>query len=178
MNIDKSKLQVGVIGSMTDVDVSDESQQMAENLGQAVAKAGAVLFYSHEGDYESLPTLAAKAAREAGAQTVGFLWSDGVSNLPSGIHIHTGQRRGGGREFSFINSCDAIIAIGGGSGTLMEIAMAYQAGIPILAFANHGGWAANLSGKYVDSRERLLIQKAYTIEDVVNFLTTLNDGRL
>ena len=52
-------------------------------------------------------------------------------------------------------SCDIIIAISGGSGTLTEIAIAYQAGIPIIVIDKFKGWANKLSNKYLDDRKRV-----------------------
>lgn len=73
--------------------------------------------------------------------------------------IATGLERGGGREFSLVLSCDAIIAISGGSGTLNEIVVAYQANIPVIAVAGTGGWADKLAGEYIDGRKRLKIDQ-------------------
>ena len=76
------------------------------------------------------------------------------------ILVPCGLERGGGREFSLVLSCDVIIAIGGGSGTLNEIAVAYQAGIPIVVAQQFKGWAKKLSDKYLDDRNRLLCVSA------------------
>ncbi|MBQ8132355.1 MAG: hypothetical protein IJ193_07685, partial [Bacilli bacterium] len=69
--------------------------------------------------------------------------------IPCGLEI------GGGREFTLVLSCDAIIAISGGSGTLTEMVIAYQANIPIITVDQFGGWAKKLSNKYMDNRKRL-----------------------
>lgn len=45
--------------------------------------------------------------------------------------VCTGMERGGGREFVLVSSCDAIVVVGGGSGTLNEMTVAYQKKIPI-----------------------------------------------
>ena len=52
-------------------------------------------------------------------------------------------------------SCDVIIAIAGGSGTLNEMVVAYQAGIPIIVIDCFGGWSKKLSNKFIDNRRRL-----------------------
>jgi uncharacterized protein (TIGR00725 family) len=83
------------------------------------------------------------------------------------IVIATGLERGGGREFSLVLSCDAIIAIGGGSGTLTEMVIAYQANIPIIAMTGTAGWAEELAGKFIDKRERLRVQQAATAKEAV-----------
>jgi uncharacterized protein (TIGR00725 family) len=83
------------------------------------------------------------------------------------ITIATGLERGGGREFGLILSCDAIITIGGGSGTLTEMAIAYQANIPIIAMKTTGGWSDKLAGEYIDDRKRSLVLAAETPADAV-----------
>jgi uncharacterized protein (TIGR00725 family) len=66
-----------------------------------------------------------------------------------------------------VNSCDVIIAISGGSGTLNEIAVAYQLGIPVICLKGYGGWGEKLAGTFLDERKRLKCQSASTPEEVV-----------
>jgi hypothetical protein len=77
------------------------------------------------------------------------------------------MERGGGREFVLVNSCDVIIAVSGGSGTLTEIAIAYQSNIPMIVIKNTGGWSDKLSDTYLDNRKRLLIQGVDTAKEAV-----------
>ncbi len=46
---------------------------------------------------------------------------------------------------------DAVIAIGGGAGTLSEIAFAWQMNRPIISLG-HGGWSEKLVGETIDQR--------------------------
>ena len=91
------------------------------------------------------------------------------------ILINSGLEIGGGREFTLVLSCDVIIAISGGSGTLTEMAIAYQAGIPIVTVSNFGGWAEELSNKFFDERKRLKCVEATTpkeaFEKAINKVT-------
>ena len=61
-----------------------------------------------------------------------------------------------------------MIAVSGGSGTLTEIAIAYQANIPIVVLKNTGGWSEKLAGEFLDARERVRIEGASTAIDAVN----------
>ena len=74
---------------------------------------------------------------------------------------------GGGREFVLVNSCDAIIAISGGSGTLTEMAIAYQSNIPIVVMGGTGGWAEKIGGTHMDSRNRIMAEIATTPKEAV-----------
>lgn len=156
------KLQIGIIGSMADIKLENSLRELAKGLGREIAKNHTILVFGFEGDFESLSSVAAQGAEEVGGLTLAFTWGLDKSKLKrfNSAHINTGQQRGGGREFPLILSCDAIISIGGGSGTLMEIAMAYQARIPIVVLEKSGGWSARLSESYLDERKALRIEKA------------------
>ena len=49
---------------------------------------------------------------------------------------------------------DAVIAIGGGAGTLCEMAFAWSLGRLIIAFDNVPGWSSQLAGQAIDERKR------------------------
>lgn len=153
------KIQIGIIGSMADIKLEESLKKTARVLGKEIAKSGAVLAFGFEGDYESLSLIAAQEADKRTGQTLAFCWGDEKPNLSdlNSIVISTGQLRGGGREFSFILSCDAIISMCGGSGTLMEIAMAYQANIPLIVIKKTGGWSDKLKGSFLDNRKRMKV---------------------
>ena len=152
------KIQIGIMGSAADLKYSAEALDFAKELGKLIAKSGNVLVYGAEKEYTSLSTEAAKVASKYNGITVGV--AGGKSKKVYGkfrptILINSGLEIGGGREFTLVNSCDVIIAISGGSGTLTEMAIAYQAGIPIIVVDIFGGWAEKLADNYIDDRKRL-----------------------
>ncbi len=51
-------------------------------------------------------------------------------------------------------NADAVIAIGGGAGTLCEMAFAWSLGRLIIGFNNVEGWSSRLSNKPIDQRKR------------------------
>lgn len=163
------KIQVGVIGSMADVKLENSLIEIVKEVGTEIANKGAVLVFGFEGDFDSLSSIAAKRAEEAGGQTLAFAWRSSKSDLGglNSTEIVTGQQRGGGREFSLVLSCDCLICINGGSGTLMEMAMAYQAGIPIVALKNSGGWSQKLANKFLDERRKQRIVGVKTAKEAV-----------
>lgn len=166
----KNKLQIGVIGSMADLKLSDDIKRLANELGKEIANSGGVLLFGFEGDFDSLSGIAARSAEESNGSTIAFIWggdNQSIQGLCS-LKIVTGQQRGGGREFPFILSCDVIISISGGSGTLMEIAMAYQAGIPVIVLENTGGWSQQLANTFLDNRKRIKIVSARSAVDAVD----------
>jgi len=168
-------LQIGVMGSMADVTLGTKEKEIAQQLGAEIAKAGATLVFGFEGDFDSFSTMAAREAEIKGGKTIAFSWGSSKTDMGEldSIRVVTGQTRGGGREFSLILSCDAIICIGGGSGTLMEIAMAYQAGIPMVVLKGTGGWSDQLTDKYLDDRKRMKILAADNPKEAIKIVSKI-----
>lgn len=151
------KIQIGVMGSAADLKYSKEIESIAEKIGELVAKSGSVLVFGAEKDSDSLSTAACRGAKKNGGITVGVtygkhknIWEKNMAD----VIIASGLERGGGRELTLVLSCDVVIAISGGSGTLTEMAIAYQADTPIVAINHCGGWAEKLSDSYIDGRNR------------------------
>lgn len=152
------KLQIGIMGSAADLKYSDDALNFAKNLGKLIAQSENILVYGAEASYTSLSTEAAKMASKYNGITVGI--AGGKDKKVFGkfrptVLINSGQEIGGGREFNLVLSCDVIIAISGGSGTLTEMAIAYQADIPIIVVDKFGGWSSQLANQYLDDRKRL-----------------------
>lgn len=165
------KIQIGIMGSAADLKYSDEALDFAKELGKLIAKSGNVLVYGAEKEYTSLSTEAAKVATKNGGITIGVAGGKNkkiFGKFRPTVLINSGLEIGGGREFTLVLSCDVIIAISGGSGTLTEMAIAYQAGIPIIVVDKFGGWAEKLSDKFIDDRIRLKCISAKTPEDALN----------
>ncbi|TAK04619.1 TIGR00725 family protein [Patescibacteria group bacterium] len=165
------KLQIGVMGSAADLDYSSDVAALAERVGELLAEKGAIVVYGAEKDYDSLSTAAARGAKRKGGLTVGVTYGKGKDVWDkegnTDVIVVTGLERGGGREFVLVNSCDAIIAISGGSGTLTELAIAYQSNIPMVALTGVGGWSQKLAGEFIDARKRRPVLAAATPEEAV-----------
>ena len=164
------KIQIGIMGSAADLEYSDETLKFAKNLGELIAKSGNILVYGAEKDYTSLSTEAAKAASKNGGITVGIAGGKDKNiygKFRPTILINSGLEIGGGRELNLVLSCDVIIAISGGSGTLTEMAIAYQANIPIITIDKFGGWASKMSNNYFDERKRLKCISASNEKDAL-----------
>lgn len=164
------KIQIGVMGSAADLKYSKKIEKLAEEIGYWIATNNAVLIFGAEKDCDSLSTAACRGAKKVGGLTVGVTYGrskDIWQKEDVDIVIVSGLERGGGRELTLVSSCDVIITIGGGSGTLTEMAIAYQANIPIIALSSTGGWSKKLSGTYLDKRKRLKVQQAKTPKEAV-----------
>lgn len=177
----KRKYQIGVMGSASDLKYSKKIEKIAEDIGSFIAKSGNVTVYGAEKDFDSLSTAAARGAKRNGGLTVGVTYGKGKDIWDkegnTDIIISSGLERGGGREFVLVNSCDGLIAVSGGSGTLNEMAVAYQLNIPIVAIKGSGGWADKMAGKFFDERKRLKVISSSSAKDAVSKIITLLDKK-
>ena len=164
-----TKLQIGVMGSCADLAYSRDMAKLAERIGELIAERDGILVFGAEKDLDSLSTAACRGAKRRGGLTVAITYGKGKDIIESDadVIIPCGLERGGGREFVLVLACDAVIAISGGSGTLTELAIAYQADIPMIALRGSGGWADRLVGTYFDDRRRRLVLAAATPEEAV-----------
>mgnify|MGYP002638804346 FL=1 len=165
------KYQIGVMGSAADLKYSEEIKKIAERLGEIIAEKGHYVVYGAEKDYDSLSTSAARGAKRKNGTTIGVTYGKGKDIWDkegnTDIIISCGLERGGGREFVLVNSCDAVIAVSGGSGTLTELAIAYQSDLPMVVIKNTGGWSDKLADTFIDGRERRKTFGAETPEEAV-----------
>ncbi len=176
----KRKYQIGVMGSAQDLNYTETIEKLAFDIGKQIALSGNIVVYGAEKDYDSLSTAAARGAKSEGGLTVGVTYGKGKDIWDkegnTDVIISCGIERGGGREFVLVNSCDAIIAISGGSGTLTELAIAYQSNIPIVVLKGSGGWSDKLAGTYIDERKRRITLSAdNAIEAVEKALQALEE---
>jgi len=173
-----SKLQIGIIGSCSDLEYSKQAVTFAREVGQLIAARQHTLIFGAEKDIQSLPTVAARAAVAAGGRTVGITYEKGLEifdDKSASVVIATGLVRGGGRETVLMLSCNVVIALAGGSGTLNEICVAYQAGIPVVTVDLFGGWSAKLAGEYLDDRRRYKFVAAHTPSEALQIAERLAD---
>lgn len=169
-NIQK-KLQIAVIGSAGTRDyagkggASTQLMRDAERVGYALAKAGAVVV---TGGKDGIMESAARGAKRAGGLTIGVVKGPerGTSNQYTDVEVITGMTASGQDELLIALMADALIVVGGGAGTLQEIALAYRNKKPIITIANTGGYAEKLRG-YLDERRSVRIAQAKTPADAV-----------
>ena len=143
---------VAVIGD-THVEAGGEEAHLAETLGRKLIEQGYRIVTGGVGD---LPRFVAKGARAAESYRDGDL----VAILPgldprdaadcADIVIATGLDQA--RNLLVANS-DAVAAIGGGAGTLSEIAFAWTLKRLVLAYRIHGS-SGLVAGTRIDQRVR------------------------
>lgn len=127
------KLKIVIIGSSKYEEIDNIHKDMAYNAGKAIADSGCVLL---TGGGKGISEFAANGAIENGGLCIGISPADNyknhvsVFNNPSDIFdalIFTGFGHKG-RNVVLIRSCDAVIALDGGVGTLNELTIALDEG--------------------------------------------------
>jgi len=101
----------------------------AEEAGRLIAEGGAILV---TGGLNGVMEAASKGAHLAGGLTAGILPRDNKQNANKFIDIPIATGLGIGRNIIIARTTDALIAIGGGYGTLSEIAFGLQLGKPVI----------------------------------------------
>ncbi len=111
-----------------------------------------------------------KAERTFWGATIGIIPGENreEANAYCDIVIPTGM--GFARNVLVVRAGEAVIAVGGGAGTISEIAYAWQFGKPICAVEGIGGWSNEFAGKILDSRFDRPIASARTVEDVLSWI--------
>jgi len=138
--------QIAIIGSAEKV--SPEVKQMAEELGQGIARSGAVLI---SGGRKGVMEASCRGAKKEKGLVVGILpKTRDQANQFVDICIVTGM--GDARNVLNVNSSDAIISVCGGAGTLSEIALALKAGKKVVSLRLSGGVSSMLAGTTIDGK--------------------------
>lgn len=83
-------------------------------------------------------------------------WCDVV--IPTGMQL--------ARNVLVVSTADVVLAVGGGAGTLSELAMANQLGKPLVALGAHG-WAGRVAGEPLDGRSSAPIRGCRSVDEAV-----------
>lgn len=100
---------------------------------------------------------------QSSGRTVGILPSYDITTANEFVDIAIPTGLDVGRNQLVVASGAAVIVIGGGAGTLSEIALASQINKPIFLIKNTGGWADKLTDDYLDNRKNTQI---YHVDDI------------
>jgi uncharacterized protein (TIGR00725 family) len=151
------KLQIGVIGynSSSSIQINQTTLTLAYEVGKIIAKRNAILV---SGGLGGVMEYSCKGAKDQGGFTIGIIpYEDSnQANDYCDAVICTGI--GLSRDFIVAHSSDGIISVGGGVGTLIELCVGYMTKKPMVAIRNSGGVSDIYGGKFLDERNRILIE--------------------
>lgn len=137
------RLKIGVMGGAGS-DIPESYLQRATLLGKEIAGADCILV---TGACPGLPLAAARGASDRGGMVIGIspalsldehAYHYGSPTLAHDVLIFTGSGLMG-REVVNIRSSDIVVIVGGSSGTLGELAIAYDEGKLIGVLTGTGG---------------------------------------
>ena len=138
--------QIAVVGAG---DAAAELLTVAEQVGGGLAEAGAVLVC---GGLGGVMEAACRGAREAGGLTVGLLPGTDRRAANPFVEVVVPTGLGEARNAIVVRAGEAVIAVGGGYGTLVEIGFALKAGLSVIGVAT---WELSREGRAVDGVERV-----------------------
>ncbi len=156
---------------------SVELAAAAHAIGEGLVHAG---FRIATGGLRGVMAAASEGARRAAGDADGRVIAvlpgldASAANPHADIIIPTGMNIA--RNFILVSMADVVVAVGGGSGTLSEIALAWQLGKPLIALDIGDGWSARLAGQSLDSRRPDHLHRATTPDEVVSLARQLTSS--
>ena len=110
-------------------EATDDELSAAEAVGRGLAERGAVLVC---GGLGGVMAGACRGAQAAGGTTVGILPGKERAAANEWVDVAVSTGLGEARNALVVRAADAVVAVGGGYGTLSEIALALKAGKPVI----------------------------------------------
>ena len=157
---------LGVVGtgSALEGDVSG----ICRDLGRIAIDAGSRLATGGLGGVMEAVSLGAhESERYNEGDVVGVLPSNQHDDANRHVDIAVPTGLGIARNVVLVSMADVLVAVGGGSGTLSELAIAWQLGKPVVAITAAGGWADKVAGTAIDDRRKDVVVQAADGADAV-----------
>jgi uncharacterized protein (TIGR00725 family) len=149
---------------------SPDAERCAEELGRLIVEQGHRLVTGGLGGVMAAASRGAHGARN-------YREGDVLGVLPSGdrtaanphVDIVVPTNMGYARNVLIVSMADAVIAVGGGAGTLTEMAMAWQLGRIVIGL-ELDGWSGKLAGQPIDGQRSGVVIAARDPVDAVEKL--------
>lgn len=138
-----------IIAVIGDSSCSPEQAELAETVGELLAQRGATIIC---GGLSGVMEAVCRGAKSRGGLTVGVLPGEDASMANPWVDIPIVTGVGYARNMAVVKSAQAVIAIGGGYGTLSEIAYALKSKIPVVGLNT---WSLSLNGQALDAVIRI-----------------------
>ena len=117
---------IAVIGGS---ECSPQEAELAEEVGRELARQGVILVC---GGLGGIMAAACRGASSEGGVTIGILPGGSRQAANPYVQIPIVTNLGEARNVVLVKSAEAVIAIGGGYGTLSEIGHALRNGLPVV----------------------------------------------
>ena len=133
---------IAVIGNSK---ASAQEIKLADIIGREIAKSGAILVC---GGLDGVMEAACRGAVSEGGITIGILPGTDRKDANQYVKIPIVTGIGYARNIIVVKSVQAVIAVGGGYGTLTEIGYALKSGLPVIGL---GTWELSQKEKTDDA---------------------------
>ncbi len=162
-------VKLGIVGSA--FQLTKEEIELARRVGKELAKSKIRVFMCF--DPESLPMEVGKELTKVKMPTC-FVCDKKEEKAAKkfGFRVINVALLRLSRELVFVSSVDALLVLGGGSGTLMEVTFAYQMNKPVFVLEEMNGTVDVFKGKFLDKRQRFKIE-AVQLKDLGELLDKL-----
>lgn len=141
-------------------DVPPSLLEAAREVGRLAVEAG---FRVATGGLGGVMEAASEGAREATSyregDVVGIVKGHDHAEANDFVDIVIPTGLGLARNLVLVSTADVVVALAGGSGTLSELALAWQLGRPVVALEGDG-WAGRLAGEAIDGRRENRVESA------------------
>ena len=146
---------------------------LAEEVGRTVALAGFGLVCGGLGGViEAACRGAHNVLGRGSGRIIGILPGTDKDAANDYVDVAIATGLGYARNLLVVLSADAVVAVGGATGTLSEMAHAWQHGKPICALVPGGGWAARLAGESLDHKRSDRVHAVETTDELNTWLQT------
>ena len=139
-------------------EASTHELQAAEDVGAGLAERGAVVV---TGGLGGVMEAACRGARSRRGRTVGLLPGEDREAANGWVEIAIATGLGELRNGLVVRAADAVVAVGGGHGTLSEVALALKLGRPVVGLGTwdvHGVEHVSTPAEAIDRISALLSQ--------------------
>lgn len=138
-----------IIAVIGDSSCSPEQAKLAQTVGEQLADCGATVIC---GGLSGVMEAVCRGAKSRGGLTVGILPGESQDMANPWVDIPVVTGIGEARNVAVVKSAQAVIAIGGGYGTLSEIAYALKSNIAVVGLNT---WSLSLNGQALDAVIRI-----------------------
>jgi len=149
----KKRALVAVIGDGSPSEMNEEKTRLSEDLGEALISNGyRIVCGGLGGVMDAVARGAKKSPNYKEGDLIGILpgFDPDAASDSIDIIIPTGLQYA---RNIIVANVDAVVAIGGGAGTLSELAMAWSMKRLVIAYRVNG-WSGELADRVLDNRPR------------------------
>lgn len=168
------KLQIGVIGSAGPEEYpfrkpNQKMYEAAQKIGNELAKKNCITICGGKG---GIMEAVCRGTKENSGTTVAEVAGEGRFEANKFVDVEIVTQDTGFRGASqLIGMSDGLIALGGGAGTLQEIAIAYRMKKPVILLVGFGGWVDRIAQlDYLDERQLVKFQQVKEVGEAVTQL--------